>query len=258
MRIEDIDPPREDPAHTTTILAQLRRHGLNWDGAVLYQSQQLKDYRQVLTDLRARKLTYTCDCNRKRIAQLGGIYDGHCQALNLTADNRAVRLKLSPETTSCVVAIEDQVMGRFLQNLEREVGDFVLRRRDGLYSYQLASVIDDHRQGITHVVRGSDLLSSTPRQRYLQECLGYSATNYAHLPLVVDAQGKKLSKQNHAAPLSDAAPSMTIWQALNWLQQAPPTSLLGAPVEQLLDWGKAHWKLARVPKTSQQLGPTHR
>jgi glutamyl-Q tRNA(Asp) synthetase len=256
VRIEDIDPPREDPKHSATILAQLVNHGLQWDGEVVYQSQFLKDYQRVLDRLQTRQLTYACQCNRKRITQLGGVYDGHCDALDLADSDRAIRLRVRQAIAPCTITIDDQVMGHHFQDLLREVGDFVLRRRDGLYSYQLASVIDDHRQGITHIVRGSDLLSSTPRQRYLQQCLGYSAPDYAHLPLAVDLHGNKLSKQNHAAPLNHAAPSKTLWQALAWLQQDPPKALSGAPVEAVIAWATAHWSLGRVPNVPQQPSPT--
>lgn len=256
VRIEDIDPPREDPKHSVTILTQLVDHGLHWDGEIVYQSQFLPDYQRVLDRLQTCQLTYACQCNRKRITQLGGVYDSHCDALDLAGSDRAIRLRVRQAIAPCMITIEDQVMGHHDQDLLREVGDFILRRRDGLYSYQLASVIDDHRQGITHIVRGSDLLSSTPRQRYLQACLGYSTPVYAHLPLAVDLHGNKLSKQNHAAPLNHASPSKTLWHALAWLAQDPPNALLDASVDALIAWATAHWTLSRVPNVSQQPSPT--
>jgi|DEB0MinimDraft_12_1074336.scaffolds.fasta_scaffold27621_2 glutamyl-Q tRNA(Asp) synthetase len=263
VRIEDIDPPREVPGASETILRQLDAHGLHWDGNVLYQSERLPSYLEALEQLKQKDLIYYCQCNRPRMQRLGGIYDSQCRYLQLAAKDNAIRLNVGDivsaetgiggatenQTGAAHLSFTDQIMGHYQQCLRAEVGDFVLRRRDGLFSYQLAVVVDDQYQGITHITRGSDLLDSTPRQIYLQQCLGYSQLEYAHLPVAINLNGQKLSKQNHAAALVPGNEAHNLFTALVWLQQEPPAALAKQSITEILDWGIKHWFLAKIPGT---------
>lgn len=240
LRMEDIDPPREVPGASSQILAQLEAHGLLWDKTVLYQSDRLASYIDAVDQLKNNGLVYPCQCNRQRIAGLGGIYDGQCRELQLQDDNATLRLCLGDNNR--IQRFDDQIMGRVEQNLHSGVGDFAVRRRDGLFSYQLAVVVDDEFQGITHIMRGSDLLDSTPRQIFLQKCLGYRQPEYAHLPVALNRDRQKLSKQNHAAALVTGRESVNLWMALAWLQQRPPPVLQRLDVGEILNWARSHWQ----------------
>ncbi|MDB3967151.1 tRNA glutamyl-Q(34) synthetase GluQRS [Porticoccaceae bacterium] len=242
VRIEDLDPPREVAGASDQILRQLESHGLCWDGTVLYQSTRLEAYAAALESLLASELVYHCRCNRQRIQSLGGIYDGHCSELQLPSNDCAARLRVNDTRLS----FNDQIIGQYQQNLKTELGDFVVRRRDGLFSYQLAVVVDDEFQAISHIMRGADLLESTPRQIYLQQCLGYKTPDYAHLPLALNAQGQKLSKQNQALELPEGNESEHLWAALHWLQQSPPEQLQRQSVAKILAWGIEHWAVKTV------------
>ena len=242
VRIEDLDPPREVAGASDQILRQLESHGLCWDGTVLYQSTRLEAYAAALESLLASELVYHCRCNRQRIQSLGGIYDGHCSELQLPSNDCAARLRVNDTRLS----FNDQIIGQNQQNLKTESGDFVVRRRDGLFSYQLAVVVDDEYQAISHIMRGADLLDSTPRQIYLQQCLGYKTPDYAHLPLALNAQGQKLSKQNQALELPEGNESEHLWAALHWLQQSPPEQLQRQSVAEILAWGIEHWAVQTV------------
>ena len=262
VRIEDIDPPREISGASATILQQLDAHGLHWDGNVLYQSERLPSYLEALDQLKQKDLIYYCQCNRPRIQRLGGIYDSQCRYLQLAAKGNAIRFNVGDRVASqskreaaAYLSFTDQIMGHYQQCLRAEVGDFVLRRRDGLFSYQLAVVVDDQYQGITHIMRGSDLLDSTPRQIYLQQCLGYSQPEYAHLPVAINPDGQKLSKQNHAAALVPGNEAHNLFTALVWLQQKPPAALAKQPITEILDWGIKHWSLAKIPGTLGMAAP---
>jgi len=198
VRIEDVDVSRAVPGAADAILRALERCELFWDGPVLYQSQRTEAYRAALERLSSAELAYPCTCSRRELAMNprgsdgGPIYPGHCRVGVRQPDRpRAIRLR----TTDAPLAFRDAVQGEFRQCLASEVGDFVVRRADGLFAYQLAVVVDDADQGVTQVVRGSDLLDSTPRQIYLQRLLGLPTPEYAHLPVAVDGRGNKLSKQ---------------------------------------------------------------
>jgi glutamyl-Q tRNA(Asp) synthetase len=235
----------------------LERCGLFWDGPVLYQSRRTKRYRAALERLLLAGLAYPCTCSRRELvacapARDGGlIYPGHCRrGVRHLNRPRAIRL----HTNDVVLAFQDALQGDYRQRLETEVGDFVIRRADGLFAYQLAVVVDDADQGITHVVRGCDLLDSTPRQMYLQRLLGLPAPEYAHLPVAVDARGDKLSKQAGAPPLDERNPGPALWAALRFLGQAPPPALAGAPAAEIVSWALAHWRLERVPAVPARRG----
>jgi len=247
VRIEDLDPPREVPGASHQILKQLESHGLRWDGTVLYQSSRLEAYAAALESLIESGLIYQCRCNRQRLQSLGGIYDGHCSQLQLPHQDCAARLRVN----SAHISFNDQIVGQYSQNLQAEVGDFVVRRRDTLFSYQLAVVVDDQYQAISHIMRGADLLDSTPRQIYLQQCLNFKTPEYAHLPLALNAEGQKLSKQNLAMGLLEGQESQHLWAALHWLRQSPPEPLQRQSVAEILDWATAHWSVQTVAESLQ-------
>jgi glutamyl-Q tRNA(Asp) synthetase len=243
--MEDLDPPREQTGAAASILADLERYGLDWDGEIVYQSSRLDAYAAALTRLRDRGLTFECSCSRREIADLVGdgpaIYPGTCRA---GARNPAAPCAVRLRVDAGVIEFDDGLQGACVQNLQTEVGDFVLRRRDGLFAYQLAVVVDDADQGVTEVVRGTDLIDSTPRQIYLQQLLGLPTPAYLHLPIVVTEDGEKLSKQTGARPISDAPAAPTLIAALRFLGQTPPPDLAAAAPEDVLGWAREHWNPA--------------
>lgn len=207
LRIEDVDPPRIVAGASAGILRTLAAHGFEWDDGVMYQSHRSEAYREALVRLIGMGRAYACVCSRKRLAEQaepgvdGPVYPGTCRGRY--ADAAGATRFLLPEQR---VVFHDALLGRVACDVTRECGDFVLQRADGVFSYQLAVVVDDAEQGITHVVRGADLLTSTPRQIVLQQALGYPTPAYTHLPVVLNSRGEKLSKQTLAAPLDDADP----------------------------------------------------
>ena len=246
MRIEDIDPPREQPGAATDILNTLEKLGLEWDESVLFQSNQLGLYKEALEQLSAQGLCYPCSCSRRDVRQNNksrGIesataYPGICRNGPLKPDRPlALRVRVSDEVTR----FSDKLQGDIEQNLQQETGDFILRRGDGLFAYQLAVVVDDYVQGITEVVRGCDLLESTPRQLFLQQLLGYPHPHYLHLPIAVKKTGAKLSKQTGAQGVDHNKASLLIEEALSFLGTRPPPELKGAASCELLDWGVQNW-----------------
>lgn len=245
LRMEDLDPPREMPGAQDAILRTLESYGLNWDGEVLKQSQRHAAYASVLEGLLQQGLAYACTCSRKQLEGCDGIYPGTCRNANRATADAAIRLRV-PSLEYC---FEDRVQGRFCQHLQRELGDFVIRRRDGLYAYQLAVVLDDAAQGITDVVRGADLLDNTPRQLYLQELLGLSQPRYLHVPLIIQPDGHKLGKRYRSPPLPPEQASPLLARALRALGQALPQELENAPPAELLEWGVAHWNAATIPRS---------
>ncbi|MYM64324.1 tRNA glutamyl-Q(34) synthetase GluQRS [Pseudomaricurvus sp. HS19] len=244
VRMEDLDPPREQPGAAEAILRALEAHGLEWDGEVMYQSEHHDAYQACLDELARRELIYPCNCNRQRLQSLTA-YDGHCLQHPPASGPVALRVK-TPASGEDELCFDDLLQGRQCQQLRSEVGDFVLRRKDGLYAYQLAVVVDDIAQGITHVLRGCDLLDSTPRQLWLFRLLQAPAPQFGHLPVVVNPEGQKLSKQTFAAPLQAVQASHNLWLALHRLQLQPPPELRGADCQTLLAWGLNHWHRGAV------------
>lgn len=242
VRIEDIDPPREIAGMATAQLATLDAFGLHPDGAVVYQSQRHRRYQQALDTLLAQGLAFECHCSRRALAATGGIHR-HCVATRKRPDP-AIRLRVAD---GCQVAFDDAVHGRIVQRVDVEVGDFVLRRSDGLWAYQLAVVVDDAAQGITDVVRGADLLDSTPRQMLLQQALGLPAPAYAHLPLLLGEDGRKLSKSAAALPVDRQHPVRVLAMLWACLGQAalPQEALRSLP--HFLEAAVAGFRLADVP-----------
>ncbi len=252
--MEDVDQPRCQPGAAEGILRTLTALGFEWDGPVVYQGRRTERYRAALEELLGHDLAFPCACTRKeladsRLVQLAPdgaqIYPGTCrQGLPAGKEARSWRLRVVDES----IAFDDAVQGRVAQNLAHEVGDFVLLRADGMFAYQLAVVVDDAEQGITHVVRGADLLESTPRQIFLQGLLGLPTLQYAHLPVAVNAAGEKLSKQTCAAPVDNSKPQPALWHALVFLGQSPPAELRRAGLADVWQWAHANWDMARVPR----------
>lgn len=245
LRMEDLDPPREPPGASDTILRQLDALRLHWDGEVLYQSQRHGAYQEALASLESMDHIFYCRCSRKRLRELHAVYDGHCRLRREpVAVKTAVRLQVAPLS----LGFDDRIQGWFQQQLDTEVGDFVIKRKDGLFAYQLAVVVDDAFQKITDIVRGYDLLDSTPRQLYLQRLLEYPTPRYAHIPIIVNSRGQKLSKQRFAAAIDvDDGPQLLL-EALRFLGQRPPSDLRGADCATLLDWATENWDIQAVPK----------
>ncbi len=228
VRIEDIDPPREVTGASDDILRTLEALGFEWDGEIVYQSRRTEAYRDALDRLQGRGALYGCACTRKEIADSsvqgieGPVYPGSCRAgLAPGRSARALRVR----TAGALIEFNDRWQGAIRRDIENEFGDFVVRRADGLFAYQLAVTVDDAAQGITEVVRGADLLESTPRQIHLQHLLGLATPGYAHLPVAVNANGEKLSKQTSAAPVDAKNPLPALIRALAFLGQAPPAEL---------------------------------
>ncbi|MEK1904235.1 MAG: tRNA glutamyl-Q(34) synthetase GluQRS [Pseudomonas sp.] len=245
LRMEDLDPPREVAGAQDAILQALETYGFEWDGELVRQSDRHPEYAALIERLFSQGLAYACTCSRKQLESHGGIYPGICRNAGHDPHDAAIRLRV-PELEYRFV---DRVQGEFRQQVGREVGDFVIRRRDGLYAYQLAVVLDDAWQGITDVVRGADLLDSTPRQLYLQELLGLRQPRYLHVPLIIQPDGHKLGKSYRSPPLpADQAPALLL-RALRALGQQPPTELAGATARELLDWGISHWDATRIPRS---------
>jgi glutamyl-Q tRNA(Asp) synthetase len=258
VRIEDLDPPRVVPGAADSILHALQACGLEWDGAVVHQSARSEAYHGALHRLHQTGLVYPCACSRREIADSalvgveGPIYPGTCRG-GLPAGRKARALRVS--THGVAADFEDAVQGPVTHDLERESGDFVLYRADEVYAYQLAVVVDDAEQGITDVVRGADLLGSTPRQVYLQRLLGLARPRYAHLPVAVDAAGEKLSKQTRAAPLDAARPLPALAAALAFLGQQPHADLARGSLREFWDWALRNWRLDRVPRVASAPAP---
>ncbi|MCP4128275.1 MAG: tRNA glutamyl-Q(34) synthetase GluQRS [Gammaproteobacteria bacterium] len=249
LRMEDIDPPREKPGAADAILKTLELFGFEWDGPVLYQSSRTEAYREAAGYLHSTGLAYPCSCSRREIDRTGKpgpegvIYPGTCR--NGRDQSRNVRT-LRVITDSAEISFSDLIYGRFKQNLEQDVGDFIVRRADGLHAYQLAVVVDDAFQNITRIVRGSDLLFSTPRQIYLQQLLGLPQPEYSHLPLVMNQDGSKLSKQSQAWPVDDTDPLHTLLQAARFLGQIPPVDT-PSNLAEFWEWALAGWDSSVVP-----------
>ncbi|MBU9819180.1 tRNA glutamyl-Q(34) synthetase GluQRS [Rahnella sp. BCC 1045] len=244
VRIDDIDPPREIPGSADRILATLERYGLEWDGDVVWQSKRHDAYREVLDWLYQQQKSYYCTCTRQRITQSGGFYDGHCRGLNLGAENAAIRL----HQTLPVYGFDDDFQGHLQAESQLAEEDFIIRRRDGLFAYNLAVVVDDHFQGVNHIVRGADLIEPTVRQISLYRHLGYPQPGYLHLPLALNENGDKLSKQNHAPALPEGDPRPVIINALKFLGQTLPENWQDYTLPLLLRWATTHWTPSEIPR----------
>jgi glutamyl-Q tRNA(Asp) synthetase len=244
LRMEDLDPPREMPGAQDAILRTLESYGLEWDGEPVRQSDRHAEYAALVRRLLSQGLAYACTCSRKQLEGHQGVYPGTCRDAGHATRHAAIRLRV-PDLSYGFV---DRVQGEYRQHLGREVGDFVIRRRDGLYAYQLAVVLDDAWQGVSDVVRGADLLDSTPRQLYLQELLGFAQPRYLHVPLIIQPDGHKLGKSYRSPPLPADQAAPLLVRALRALGQALPGELEGARPPELLSWAVSHWDVGRIPR----------
>ena len=243
LRIDDIDPPREQPGATDTILKALDRYGFEWHGDVIYQSDSRQAHEEALKSLLDRALAYPCGCSRRDLADaprgaLGTIYPGTCRD---GCDNRETAIRL--RTTDDPIAFVDGLQGLQTQYLERESGDFIIRRRDGLIAYHLAVVVDDAIEGITEVVRGIDLMDSTPRQIWLQQLLGYDTPGYIHIPVITHPNGDKLSKLTGAPGIPTKGMAGVLVAALVVLRQGPPEDLRLGGLAEVWQWAVENWRL---------------
>lgn len=252
LRIDDLDPPRVMPGAADAILRCLENFGMQWDEEVVYQSTRGEVYRDSLEQLRGRKLMYPCGCSRKAVEDAsmvvgidGPVYPGTCRdGMPAGHTIRSLRVR----TNGIAVEFEDQLQGRVRQQLAAEIGDFVLQRADGAFSYHLACAVDDADAGITHVVRGADLIASTPRQIYLQRLLGLLTPEYLHLPVAVNANSEKLSKQTLAQAVDSGRAAATLARILQFLGHAPPSEAAGEDVEALWSWGIENWRRGLLPR----------
>ncbi|WP_168395590.1 tRNA glutamyl-Q(34) synthetase GluQRS [Acinetobacter indicus] len=246
VRIEDTDIPRIYPGSEAHILRSLDAFQFEPDGEILFQKDRLAIYEDVLEQLAEQGWVYACQCTRKMLGS-NHIYAGTCRNLQLPFAQQAIRLKV----TDTDICFEDRLQGRHCSNLQQDLGDFVLKRRDGIINYQLAVVVDDYLQGITDVVRGADLLDNTERQIWLGRVLGYPELRYLHLPLAMNDQGQKLSKQNLAQPLDLNQAPLLLQQALTALHQPPV--VLDTPAR-MLQQAIAQWSIDAIPHTTQLQG----
>ena len=251
VRMEDLDPPREAPGAADDILRTLEAFGLHWDGAVMYQSRRDGVYEAALKMLERLDAIYPCACSRREIADSsmkgvdGPVYPGTCRGgIAAGCVPRAWRVKVD----GAKVEFADALQGRVHRSLATDFGDFVLRRADGFFAYQLAVVVDDAEQGITEIVRGADLIESTPRQIHLQRLLNFPTPDYLHLPVALSKQREKLSKQTFATPADIARPVPMLYQVLRFLGQDPPLALAESSLDDFWRWAVAHWDVRRVPQ----------
>jgi glutamyl-Q tRNA(Asp) synthetase len=246
LRIEDLDPPRESPQAPEQIMQQLKALGFVWDGTPLFQSKRLSRYQECLDTLWADNRVYLCTCSRKSFAS---VYPGRCRGQRHTNQPNAIRLQLPDQ----VLGFDDLVLGKQSFDLNKDIGDFILRRKDGLFAYQIAVVVDDHDQGITHIIRGSDLLDSTPRQICLGQYLNFAIPKFGHVPVVVDASGQKLSKQAHARAIDLGEAAGALKQALKILQQPIPDQ---SEPQAILAEAIQNWSMDRIPRLLEVPAPS--
>ncbi len=245
VRMEDLDPPREPPGTAELILQQLQKFGLCWDGDVLYQSSRLESYQSLLDKLLQEGMCFPCDCTRPQIKLMGNVYDGSCRNRKSPPQNDyALRVRVD----DIDISFQDLIQGEYQQNLKRDAGDFVVLRKDRLMAYQLAVVADDYYQKITHVIRGIDLLDSTPRQIHLQRKLRFPEPIYGHIPIIVNSDGQKLSKQHFAPAVDSSEASKLLIKSLHFLGQNPTKELLLESPSTILKWGTENWDIQAVPK----------
>lgn len=256
VRIEDIDPPREQPGSDKLILDTLEAYGFEWDGAVSYQSSCHDSHLAAIDSLIANGLAYPCSCSRRDLSglpkgSLGTIYPGSCRSATVSG-SAAIRVRTNDDPIEFV----DRLQGHLITRLETESGDFVIRRRDGLVAYHLAVVRDDADQGITEVVRGIDLLDTTPRHIHLQNLLGIPTPAYVHIPVAENSAGQKLSKLTGAPAVSTKNVSKTLHSALLALNQRVPSEMSNGSLEGIWDWAIEHWHLPALAN-QKNIAPQH-
>ena len=251
LRIEDLDRDRCVPGLGDQFQRTLESFGFEWDGNVSFQSDRIDLYEDSLRTLQRAGRCYSCRCGRSMLAALAlepgvePVYPGTCRHDAAAGSGpHALRFAIDPDQPA--IEFVDELQGSVRQDCLREAGDFVIRRRDGYFAYHLAVVVDDELQGVTEVVRGCDLLTSTPRQILLQRALGFRTPRYAHLPLLTEPDGRKLAKSRRAVPLAPQDAAAQLWQVLNWLEQAPPVALAQATVAEVWAWALPNWRPERL------------
>ncbi len=245
LRIDDLDAPRNIRGSSETILRTLDAFGLNWDRAVSYQSRHQQAYQHALHQLHKQNLLYCCTCSRKGLSELNpanpaqeSVYPNICREQKKPpVGEYALRIKTEPR----LISFNDGMQGVLTENLSLQHGDFILQRKDRIIAYQLAVVIDDHLQGVNHVVRGADLLDSTIKQIYLHQCLTLPIPHYLHVPVITGVNGAKLSKREFAPAVNPQNSHLILFKLLKLLQQNPPLALSHEPVDIQLDWAVNHW-----------------
>ncbi|GAB2668573.1 tRNA glutamyl-Q(34) synthetase GluQRS [Vibrio panuliri] len=248
VRIEDIDPPREMPGASELILRTLEAYQLEWDGEVVYQSQRHHLYQQQIDAWISSGQAYYCQCTRKAIKESGGYYLGTCRDKQLSNDTpSATRLRM----TQPVYEFIDQKHGRLTIPHPLAEEDFIIKRRDGLFAYNLAVVLDDIDQGVTEVVRGADLIEPTGRQISLYKMLGQSPIHYLHLPLALDENGQKLSKQNHAPAIDNSNPKPALLEAMHFLGFQLDPHIEQGNLDEIIAWGVENWQICQLPNTTE-------
>lgn len=243
VRIENIDPLREQPGADSEILRALEAHQLHWDDEVVYQSHRTTAYKEAAASLLGQQQAYYCTCSRLQLKN-HNIYPGICRHCRLQPNSPAAIRVICQDLN---IVFDDRIQGPQSHLMAQETGDFVIYRKDDLPAYQLATAVDDAEQGITHVMRGCDLLDSTPRQMYLHHLLEMKSPHYAHIPVLAKKDGQKLSKQNLAAPLDLSKCSNNLFQALLLLEQNPPLSLQHQSSKDILYWATHHWRPENIP-----------
>jgi len=258
VRVDDLDPARTVPGAAGAILSCLDAFGMHWDGEVVYQSTRSDAYHSALHQLRRSGRTYPCACSRKEISDAGlagvegAVYPGTCRnALAAGREARALRVR----TGGAVVEFHDGLQGHVRQALQEEIGDFVVYRADHVFAYHLACAVDDAGQGITDVVRGADLIASTPRQIYLQNLLGLPTPAYLHLPVAVNGAGEKLSKQTRAHAVDESDPAATLDRVLRFLGFPPPADICGEGLHELWLWAIQNWRRESLPRAKSIPAP---
>lgn len=248
IRIEDLDPLREPPEATGQILASLDAHGLFSDEPVRFQSDQHEAYHSATELLLKKGSAYRCACSRKQLQANQG-HHPHCRSSEKTTSNRPFAIRFALHNEQC--HWQDQLLGPQHQFVQAEIDDPVILRKEGFFAYQLAVVVDDIDQGITNVVRGSDLLDMTAQQLQIYQAMAAEPPHWLHIPIIVNSQGQKLSKQTHAPALDDHTPVRNLHSAFSALGQHPPESLLAESIDTLLDWGTKHWNRRAIHLTSR-------
>lgn len=244
LRIDDLDAPRNVSGAAENIIETLQVYGLNWHGPIHYQSQNLDVYKTIISKLTQQALVYPCTCTRKALSEFP-IYPGICRKTKKN-NNNPHSLRIKSDDTA--ITFDDELQGSLNHSIASQHGDFIIKRKDDITAYQLAVVIDDYQQKISHVIRGYDLLDSTPKQIYLQTLLGYPTPNYCHIPVITDQKGNKLSKQTFAEGVSTTKPQKTLYLLLELLKQNPPPHLKKASVQNILNWAAEHWNSQPLKK----------
>ena len=259
LRIEDVDTQRKQKGATNAIINALEKYGFTWDGEITYQSQRSAYYEEALAQL--SQISYPCSCSRKDLQasvnpnNFSYVYPGNCQngMQNPELKTPSIRLKTTDEELCFQDGIQPEL---FCQNIKHEIGDFIIKRRDGLFAYQLAVVVDDHLQNVNQIVRGADLYDKTPRQIYLQHLLGYNTADYYHFPVAVSSNGKKLSKQNGAPEITvknEKKMLDNLIKAMEFLGQSPPKANTFSNLETFWQWAIVNWSTTKISTTMNVL-----